>query len=158
MENWKDVKGYELIYKVSNLGNVKSLKYGKENILKPGKNSTGYLVVVLYKDKIKKTIKVHQLVAQSFLSHNINGYEKVIDHIDDNKLNNNVDNLQIVTPRYNISKQQIGKSKYTGVYFSKESNKFCAQIIIGKQKEYLGIFTYEYDAHLAYQKRLKQIE
>lgn len=66
MEIWKDVKGYESIYQVSDIGNVKSLKYGKEKLLKPGINSTGYFIVILYKNKIKKTIKVHQLVAEAF--------------------------------------------------------------------------------------------
>lgn len=158
MEIWKDIKGYEGIYKTSNLGNVKSLKFDKEKILSLNVNSTGYFTVILAKNKIRKTFKVHQLVAMSFLNHTPCNYTRVIDHIDNNKLNNKIDNLQIVTSRYNISKQKTGKSKYTGVYYNKKCNKWYSQIIISKRKEYLGIFTNEYDAHLAYQSRLNEID
>ena len=56
MEEFRDIKGYEGVYQVSNLGNVKSLKYGKERILKTTMDGVGYLKVMLYKDGLIKNI------------------------------------------------------------------------------------------------------
>ena len=97
MEEWKDIKGYEGLYQVSNLGNVKSLGNGnsnnsKERILKPGKNKGNYLVVVLSKNGKCKTCLVHRLVTESFMP-KIEGKNHV-DHIDGNRQNNNVNNLR----------------------------------------------------------------
>ena len=64
-EIWKDIKEYEGLYQVSNLGRVKSLKFGKEKILKPLKFTKGYLGVRLYKDLAVKTITIHRLVVRS---------------------------------------------------------------------------------------------
>ena len=96
-EIWKDVPGYESLYQVSSLGRVKSLQRYvnnnggkqllKERLLKFGL-SKGYYNVVLYKNKKNKNIKVHKLVAMAFLNHKPNGYELVIDHINNNKLDN----------------------------------------------------------------------
>ena len=61
MEVWKPIEDYENLYEVSNLGRVKSLKYGKEKILKPRKNSCGYLMVTLCKKKIIIIIIKHFL-------------------------------------------------------------------------------------------------
>jgi len=108
---WKDVKGYEGSYEISSTGLVKSLKrletVGRlvnEKILKAGVNERGYKVVVLRKDNKSKTRKVHQLVAESFLNHKPCGLKLVVDHIDNDKLNNNVENLQLLTNGENISK------------------------------------------------------
>ena len=104
-EIWKDIKGYEGLYQVSNLGRVKSVARtidttfkGKpikrqvyEKILKTAIYCYGYKYVCLSKDcKIKKC-KVHRLVAETFLE-NTNNYP-VINHKDGNKLNNNVNNI-----------------------------------------------------------------
>lgn len=102
-EEFRDIKGYEGLYQVSNLGNVKSLGNGnsnnsKERILKPG-NSNGYKRVVLSKNKEKKMYCVHRLVAQAFI-HNPNNYP-MINHKDENPLNNCVENLEWCTCKYN---------------------------------------------------------
>lgn len=64
-EIWKDIIGYEGLYQVSNYGRVKSLigRYKNVSILKPGLSKSGYLLVVLCKNKIRKNFLVHQLVA-----------------------------------------------------------------------------------------------
>ena len=98
-EIWKDIEGYEGLYKVSNMGNVKSLKYGKERILKAGKNRGGYLYVFLYKDGKAKNYTVHKLVGNAFLS-NPQGY-KELNHKDEDKTNNCVDNLEWCSRLYN---------------------------------------------------------
>lgn len=105
-EIWKDIKGFEGLYQISNMGNIKSLGNGKSNnskerILKPGKNSNGYLHVILYKDGIKKDYTVHQLVGNAFLS-NPQGY-KELNHKDEDKTNNNADNLEWCSRSYNCS-------------------------------------------------------
>ena len=108
-EIWKDIDGYEGLYQVSNLGNVKSLNYlhtGKEMILSTGFNKN-YLFVILYKDKKHKIYKVHRLVAETFIP-NPNGYP-CINHKDGNKLNNCVDNLEWCSYSYNNTYNDIRK-------------------------------------------------
>lgn len=110
-EIWKDVVGYEKLYQISNLGRVKSLKriidgrWGKtiiaEKILTPRKTKKGYLTVCLYKDKKSKNIKIHRLVAQTYI-YNINNLPQV-NHKDENKLNNRVDNLEWCNNKYNCN-------------------------------------------------------
>lgn len=108
-EIWKDIKNYEGLYQISNLGRVKSLKtwirqynnyVEKERLLKPCVNSVGYYIVVLYKDKHKKTFSLHRLIAQAFIP-NPNNYPQ-INHIDGNKKNFNINNLEWCTQSYNM--------------------------------------------------------
>ena len=102
IEQWKPIDGFEDLYAVSSLGRVKSLNYnhtGKEKILKPGKNSSGYLLVNLYKDRKRKAFKVHKLVAEAFIP-NPEGFEQ-INHKDENKINNCVSNLEFCDCKYN---------------------------------------------------------
>lgn len=94
-EEWKDIKEYEKTYQISDFGRVKSLKFGKEKILKLKKNSGGYLEVLLYGKQSKKTYRVHRLVAEAFIPNPNNLPE--VNHIDGNKENNNIYNLEWVT-------------------------------------------------------------
>lgn len=102
-EIWKDIPGYEGHYKVSNLGRVKSIKYNKEKILTPYKEVKrfGYLSVYLRTPGNKKTMKVHRLVALAFIPNPNNLPE--INHRDENKENNCVDNLEWCTSKYNAN-------------------------------------------------------
>lgn len=157
MEIWKDIIGYEGLYQVSNFGNVKSFWFGKETILKQPL-CKGYCQVSLYKDKKTKTIQVHQLVAIHFLNHKPDGFKLVINHIDFNIRNNNVENLEIVTPRQNTNQKHLkSSSKYVGVYWHKQMKKWAACILINKKSKHLGFFKIEYDAHLAYEKELSNL-
>ena len=90
-EIWKDKKDYEGHYQVSNLGRVKSIKFGKEIILKQ-KIRGGYYSVGLSKNGIVKTYYVHRLVAEAFID-NPNNYKEV-NHKDECKSNNIVSNLE----------------------------------------------------------------
>lgn len=104
MEIWKDIKGYEGLYQVSNLGRVKSLNYRrtkKEKILKTKESKDGYLRVTLSNNKDNKIYFIHRLVAQTFLCNPYN--HKEVNHKDENKRNNYVDNLEWCTRKYNIN-------------------------------------------------------
>ena len=105
MEEWKDIKGYEGKYQVSNIGNVKSLNYNhthKEKILKLGKADSffKYCTVDLFKDGKHNRHFVHRLVAQEFIP-NPNNLPQV-NHKDGNKLNNKVTNLEWITQSENV--------------------------------------------------------
>ena len=174
-EIWKDVPDYEGLYQVSSIGRVKSLPKewiaGKGRVRKhngmimsltlkitKSKSSRPYHTVYLMKDKKRKFFSVHQLVAMAFLGHKPCGYKLVVDHINNDSLDNRVENLQVTTHRHNASKDIKNKtSKYTGVSWNKQANKWECCYRIGFKKHHIGLFTDEYDAHLAYQKALSQI-
>ena len=100
-EIWHDIQGYEGLYQISNKGRVKSLKWGKERILKPGWNTGGYLKVYLCKNTEAQDRLVHRLVAEAFIP---NLYNKPqVNHLDENKKNNCVDNLEWATAKENIN-------------------------------------------------------
>lgn len=155
-EIWKPIKSFE-DYQVSNYGNVKSFKYGKGKILKQCISSVGYYHVNLYKNNKSTDRTVHQLVATAFLNFVQDGYKLVVNHKDFNKLNNHVDNLEIVTNRENSNKKHLkSSSQYTGVYWNKNGNKWKVQIVINGKKKHLGYFNNEIDASNAYQNELKK--
>ena len=102
-EEWRDIKGYEGLYQISNLGRVKSLRNNhgqfREKILKTCSNKLGYSYINLYKEGKNKKCLVHRLVALHFIP-NPNNY-KEINHKDENKQNNRVENLEWCTAEYN---------------------------------------------------------
>ncbi len=164
-EEFRYIEGYEGLYQVSNLGRVKSLSrlrtnggWIKERILKAGV-AKGYKIVVLFKGGKRKCIKVHKLVAMTFLKHKPCGLKEVVDHIDNDKLNNRLDNLQLITNRENLSKdKKNGSSKYIGVDWENSRGKWRSKIrILGKQI-LLGRYKDEYEAHLQYQKALNNLD
>lgn len=163
-EEWKDIIGYEGLYQVSNFGNIKSLekiRFNGKNLktlriypekkIKSRISNVGYGLVSLSKNGKLKTFSVHRLVAFSFLG-DIKGY--VVNHIDGNKLNNNISNLEIISNRENnchFSKSQKNKtSKFVGVSFFKKNKKWKSQISFNGKKIGLGYFLTEEEA---YQKR-----
>lgn len=103
MEEWRDIPGYESKYQVSNLGRIKSLINNKgksyEKILKLNLKKHGYLQVGLYKNNKVKYFRVHRLVAQLFVENPFNYTE--VNHKDENRTNNNFENLEWCTIKYN---------------------------------------------------------
>ena len=168
-EIFKDIPSYKGLYQISNFGRVKSLKrYAnikngkrivKEKVLKNTFNkSNNCYQINLSIDNEAKVYKIHQLVAMAFLNHKPNGLKLIVDHIDHNPLNNNLDNLQLITHRENLSKDKFRyetSSKYVGVDWKKSHKKWRASININGKNKHLGFFNNEYDAHLAYRKELK---
>lgn len=108
-EIWKDIEGYEGLYQISNLGRVKSLErtihavnrdfHHSEIIRKPSEYRGGYLQVPLSKNKVRKMAKIHRLVAEAFIPNPDN--KPQVNHIDSNRKNNRLDNLEWVTPKEN---------------------------------------------------------
>tara|TARA_R110000751_G_scaffold147276_1_gene251847 strand:- start:626 stop:1198 length:573 start_codon:yes stop_codon:yes gene_type:complete len=169
-EEFRDIPNYEGFYQVSNLGRVKSLKRSridsigrkqqtKEIFLKPRQDKDGYLIVSLCSLSNKKTKSVHQLVAITFLNHTPNGINGlVVDHRDNNKLNNNINNLRLTTQRDNTSKDKIGASGLVGVCWHKATCKWLTQIIINTNRIHLGLFVSKLDASKMYQKALLNLD
>jgi hypothetical protein len=103
-EIWKNVKGFESYYQISNFGRVKSLKRKwrrKTRIMKSSiQKDTGYKSIQLFKNGGSKFYRIHRLVALHFISNPENKPE--VNHIDCNKLNNCYNNLEWVTPKENM--------------------------------------------------------
>lgn len=117
-EIWKDIVDYEGLYQVSNFGRVKSLWFGQERIMKPYKNKKGYLQLILCKEGKQKHLYVHRLVAQAFIDNPDNLPE--VNHRDENKENNRVENLEWCNRLYNCTygtaRERITKAKSKTVY------------------------------------------
>ena len=116
MEVWKDIKEYKGLYQVSNIGNVRSLnkkdslgRRVKGKIMKPVKRKDGYLHITLHKNGKAKHFLIHRLVAEAFVE-NKNNY-KEINHIDENKINNNINNLEWCNRSYNINYGEANKNR-----------------------------------------------
>lgn len=118
MEIWKDINGYEGLYEVSNLGRVKS----KRKILKPINGE--YLKVGLSKNGVQKTLYIHRLVAETFLGKS----NLQVNHKDENKHNNYVDNLEWISFKENMNygtkqdRESKAKTKYHINQYDKEGN------------------------------------
>jgi len=100
-ELWKDIKGYEGLYQISNTGKVLSIARKTTNggLMALTFDKDGYLCVDLYKDNKRKNCKVHRLVAEAFLEKDSG--KNIVNHKDENKANNNADNLEWCDVQYN---------------------------------------------------------
>jgi hypothetical protein len=172
MEEWKPIKDYENLYEVSNLGRIKSLERISlqkhllpEKILKTAKNKYGYLKVTLHKNYKQKVVNVHRIVAETFIPnpHNL----PCVNHIDGNKENNCVDNLEWCTiqennihafktglkqPSYKAviaTNLQTGEEIYfnsleeTAQYFNLKNKSNISKVCRGKVKSLKG-YTFKY--------------
>jgi len=157
-EIWKDIPGYEGLYQVSSFGNVKSFKRGKEKIMRLSLTN-GYLRVRLCKENQKNMFSSHVLVAMAFHGHIPDGFNIVVDHDDNNPLNNRADNIKLITQRENASKDKKNKtSQYVGVSWNERDGNWVTRIRFGKRYIHLGYFETEIDASNAYQKAFSEWE
>jgi hypothetical protein len=154
METWKDIIGYEGLYQVSNMGNVKSLsriidrgslpsRLQKEKLMKKTVNKQGYHVVNLSKDKRQKLHSVHFLVASCFLGDR-NGLDT--NHIDRNKSNNCLSNLEYVSRRENTCHGKSRKHSFPGITFRSRIKKWTANPVFNGKIIELGSFDNQDDA------------
>jgi hypothetical protein len=157
MEIWKDIKGYEGVYQISNLGRIKSLPrklknrysffYSKEKILNSNVGYGGYRFQKL-KDKM---FSVHRLVAEYFVDKPEG--KNTVNHKDLNILNNNASNLEWISQRENSHHYTLTRkrtSRYIGVCFDKNRNKWKARIKINDKTINLGRFDSELEAYNKY--------
>lgn len=133
-EIFKDIKNYEGLYQVSNLGRVRN----KKTVLKPYKNVFGYLIVYLSKNNIRKNCRVHRLVAQTFIDNPEN--KPQVNHINGIKDDNRIENLEWCTNGEN--------EKHAYKLGLKTINKGCYKKghipwIKGRKKNELGNFVLE---------------
>jgi hypothetical protein len=157
IEVWKDIPNYEGVYQVSDLGRVKSIKSGKDKILKPILLN-GYYAVGLCKRGYQVKTRIHQLVAIAFLSHIPQGMKLVVDHINNNPLDNRVKNLQLITQKENLSKDRIKKYSFNcSCYLFKPLKKWIVKVQVNGKIKILKVFTNEFEAYRFYKNELKKI-
>lgn len=164
-EVWKDIKGYEGIYQVSNLGRIKSFKRKSINeglILKPHEIRLGYLQVTLYDKNKRKIFLVHRLVAMTFIPNPQNKPE--INHKDGNSSNNKVSNLEWCTHQENIQhawdnglqvvteKQKECGRKYAKINFELSTKKIQKKV---RQYDLNNNFIKEWDCMNEAERQLK---
>ena len=137
-EIWKNIEGYEGKYQVSNLGRVKSM-IGQEKVLHPKKHRNGHLQIGLHKDKKRKTMYIHRLVAQAFIPNPDN--LPCVNHKDECPSNNNVDNLEWCTQKYNCNYgtrvdriMETKKQQYKKIY-KYSFNEYSIKIIVTKNNK-----------------------
>lgn len=162
-EVWRDVKDYEGLYQVSNLGRVKSLeRYVKhytgsdkllsERILKQPITNTGYCIVGLCKNGIPAKIKTHRLIAQAFISNPEN--KPYIDHINTIKTDNRVENLRWVTHKENMNNTLTKKHHKENNPFKDKYGKDNLRARAVLQYDLNGKFIKEWECAMQVQREL----
>lgn len=133
METWKNVKGYEGLYQISNKGNVKSLRkwdvnakkfINSEHIMKPTNNGNGYLIVSFKVNGQRKNKYIHRLVAEAFIDNPNN--ENYVNHKDFNTQNNEVGNLEWCSQKENIKHSTINMKKPKSITHSNTGEKYIS--------------------------------
>jgi hypothetical protein len=148
MEQWKTIEGFE-DYLISSKGRVK--RFGIE--LNGSTSNKGYKQFHVN----GRTYGGHVLVAMAFLGHKPSGMNTVVDHKDNNRQNNDLSNLQLITQRSNSHRlRDAYKSKFKGVCVG--GNRWRSRIYINGKQKFLGYFNCEFKAHLAYLKAVKSLE
>lgn len=169
-EEWRPVVGYEGLYEVSNIGRVKSLdrvtvdilgrsRPFKGKMMSPVVGSPRYYGVGLTKNGKSKPIRIHQLVAEAFLTKA--HHDDVVDHIDRDKLNNSIANLRYITKRENTIHGSLSEfredktSKYVGVTRTSDGKYWQSYKVMDGKRHYLGSYKKEEHAAKAYQEGRK---
>lgn len=174
LEEWKNVlyNGLETNIQVTSYGEVRRVlptwsvrnngkwkhKLGNVDLSKLKTNKGYSWLSFMIKGDLRKHAGVHQLVAAAFLGYQFDGMKTVVHHKDFNKLNNNVNNLKIVTNRENCSIEKTIKSGLpVGVYYDKERNKYESYLKVDGKKKQLGRFNTIEEASMARTNALKQL-
>lgn len=159
-EEWKDILGYDYLYQISNLGRFRRVSTAKNNTtsrIKTGSKDThGYLRTTLVKNGKNIGKKLHRLVAEYFLE----GFVKdlTVNHIDFNKANNRLSNLEVMTATENIMdyilkiRKLNSSSSHIGVNYHKQTKKWVARITEESIRIPLGSYSTEKEAIEAIEK------
>jgi hypothetical protein len=159
VEEWRPVPGYEGLYSISSLGNVRSeerrIAHGsssrtvKERILCQNRTTNNYLSLRLWRDGEFRVVRVHQLVAEAFIDKPRSGL--MVDHIDRNRCNNTVDNLRWVTKAQNMKNTQCRTSSGFKFSYLMPSGRYQARYRPGAGRHMVSCGTYDtpYEAYLA---------
>lgn len=142
-EIWKDIEGFEGLYQVSNMGRVRSLR---RNIILKNRITSGYEMVLLYTNNIRKNYLVHRLVAHAFIP-NPNNLPQV-NHKDENKTNNCVDNLEWCDGKYNTNYGTGNKRRAQKQLNNKNKSKVVLQYSLD------GTFIKEWKSTMAVERNL----
>lgn len=146
-EVWQPINNFPN-YSVSNLGNVMNNKTNKQ--LKQTIGKDGYYKLNLYNDIGRKTFRVNILVCMMFLDYST---EYVCDHINGNKLDNNLSNLRVVTQQQNClnrNKSDNKSSQFKGVCYNKSKNYWQSQIRRNRKLKWIGCYSTEKEARNKY--------
>lgn len=166
-EVWKPIKGYEGLYEISNMGRVKSLAkivgngfHREEKMLQIIVEKTKYCFVNLMRNAKPKKYRIHLLVWDYFGDKPRDGLRLQVDHKDEDKGNNRIDNLQLLSGRKNKSKERLlnkASGLPTGVCWHKQNKKYHAQIYIDRTHFNLGFYNTPEEASNAYQEALRRV-
>lgn len=165
-EIWRDIKGYEDKYQVSNLGRVRSLDRTVWNgvahhllrgrILKIGYDGGKYRKANISVDGNRQSLKIHRLVAAAFLEDYDSKME--VNHKDFDKDNNRVDNLEMVSPLDNTRHYWRSQRKKRGAYPYKSSKRFKAQIFHKGKQLHIGVYDTIEEAYQAYWEKHRELK
>jgi len=128
--------------------------FGPRGELKQSINGGGYKQVTLSNEDGQKSWNVHKIMAVTFLNHITSGHSLVIDHIDYNKLNNNLSNLQIISQRQNLTKDTENK----GVYYYEARDKWRALVQVNGVRKHIGYFHTKEEAQRVRENYIKQLK
>jgi len=156
---WIDIPKYKGLYKINSLGEIKScdkITNGIKSIGRPiilSKNKVGYMFVKLSKNNKKQMFQIQKLMALTFVGYIPDG--KVVDHIDSNKTNNDINNLQFLTIRENSIKEKLAENGHIDICYRKDNNKWRVRLQISTGRLSVGNFEKINDALEAYDKACK---
>lgn len=174
IEEWKSVPNYEDSYEASNLGKVRSLDRvvfferngcevkrflkGKEMKVRQPTKTLSYCSVSFVKNSKQKTRTLHRLIAELFLDSWDESLE--VDHIDGDIFNNKADNFRMASSqqqKFNSKKRTGVSSQFKGVGWDKRKQKWRARIVIESKEKFIGYYTDEVEAAIAYDNRARQV-
>ena len=157
---WKNIPEYENLYKLNLFGEIESHDKTTNGIKSTGrpiilsKNKVGYMFVKLSKNGKKQMFQIQKLMALTFVGYIPDG--KVVDHIDNNKTNNNINNLQFLTIRENSIKEKIIKNGYIDIHRRKDNGKWRVRLQIPTGRLNVGHFGTMVEALEAYDEACKK--
>ena len=143
-------------YRLYEDGRVQHIKSGR--IRKNSISKRGYYTVTLYNSGKRKTLNIHRLLAEYFMENFNNSLS--VDHIDGNKLNNDLHNLRMCTHQQNLMNTKLGKnnsSGYKGVSYCKDRKKFVSSIKHNYKTIFLGRYETAKEASEVYEKKAKEL-